>query len=221
MSRRAVMMSIVLGVLMAVAVPVSALAPPYEQLPDGDTRPIIMSAALLDPQPHNQLLESDLQIQSIDNDGILRYEYRWNRFNPGRVFATSAAEPTISYASVTPEAYARLEVRAVDLNGWTSAWLTVWAGITPSAPMIVLAVATFANIGLDALFILVLDLGLRGAAFATVASVMISVSSFAVLLLRRERAFVQLRLSSLMPSRAVLTPLLALAIPIAASMIVM
>ncbi len=88
-------------------------------------------------------------------------------------------------------------------------------------PMMVLAVATFANIGLDALFILVLDFGLRGAAFATVASVMISVSSFAVLLLRRERAFVQLRLSSLMPSRAVLTPLLALAIPIAASMIVM
>lgn len=139
MSRRAVMMSIVLGVLMAVAVPVSALAPPYEQLPDGDTRPIIMSAALLGPQPHNQLLESDLQIESIDNDGILRYEYRWNRFNPGRVFATSAAEPTISYASVIPEAYARLEVRAVDLNGWTSAWRTVWTGITPSAPMIVLA----------------------------------------------------------------------------------
>ena len=132
-------MSIVLGVLMAVAVPVSALAPPYEQLPDGDTRPIIMSAALLDPPPHNELLESDHQDESIDNDGILRYEYRWNRFNPGRVFATSAAEPTISYASVTPEAYARLEVRAVDLNGWTSAWRTVWAGITPSAPMIVLA----------------------------------------------------------------------------------
>lgn len=88
-------------------------------------------------------------------------------------------------------------------------------------PMIVLAVATFANIGLDALFILVLDFGLRGAAFATVASVMISVTSFAVLLLRRERAFVQLRLSALMPSRAVLTPLLSLAIPIAASMIVM
>lgn len=88
-------------------------------------------------------------------------------------------------------------------------------------PMIVLAVATFANIGLDALFILVFDFGLRGAAFATVASVMISVTSFAVLLLRRERAFVQLRLSALMPSRAVLTPLLSLAIPIAASMIVM
>lgn len=139
MSRRAAMMSMVLGVLMAVAVPVSALAPPYEQLPDGDTRPIIMSAALLDPQPHNRLLESDLQIEAIDNDGILRYEYRWNRLNPGRVFATSAAEPTISYASVTPEAYARLEVRAVDLNGWTSAWRMVWMGFTPSAPMIVLA----------------------------------------------------------------------------------
>ena len=86
-----------------------------------------------------RLLEADLQIEAIDNDGILRYEYRWNRLNPGRVFATSAAEPTVSYASVVPETYARLEVRAVDLNGWRSAWHTVWTGVTPSAPMIVLA----------------------------------------------------------------------------------
>ena len=139
MSRRAVLMSLVLGVLMAMAVPVSAFAPPYEQLPDGDTRPIIMAAELLDPQPHNTLLEADLQIEAIDNDGILRYEYRWNRLNPGRVFATSAAEPTVSYASVAPETYARLEVRAVDLNGWHSRWHTAWTGVTPSAPMIVLA----------------------------------------------------------------------------------
>ena len=139
MSRRAVLISIVLGVLMAMAVPVSALAPPYEQLPDGDTRPIIMSAELLGPQAHNALLEADLQIEAIDNDGILRYEYRWNRLNPGRVLATSAAEPIVSYASVVPETYARLEVRAVDLNGWRSAWHTVWTGVTPSAPMIVLA----------------------------------------------------------------------------------
>ena len=66
-------MSIVLGVLMAMAVPVSALAPPYEQLPDGDTRPIIMSAELLGPQAHNALLEADLQIEAIDNDRMLMY----------------------------------------------------------------------------------------------------------------------------------------------------
>jgi hypothetical protein len=132
-------MSIVLGVLTTMAVPVSALAPPYEQLPDGDTRPIVMSAELLGPQPHNALLEADLQIEATDNDGVLRYEYRWNRLNPGRVFATSAIEPTVSYASVTPETQARLEVRAVDLHGWRSAWHTAWTGITPSAPTIVLA----------------------------------------------------------------------------------
>lgn len=88
-------------------------------------------------------------------------------------------------------------------------------------PMIVLTVATVANIGFDALLILVLDFGLPGAAFATVVSVLISVSSFAVLLIRRKTAFVRLRPSMLIPRVAVLGPLAGLAIPIAASMIVM
>ncbi len=132
-------MGTVLGVLMDMALPVSALSPAYEQLPDGDTRPIIMSAELLDPQPKNALLEADLQIEAFDNDGILKYEYRWNRSDPDGVFTTSAAEPTVSYASVVPETYARLEVRAVDLNSWRSEWRTVWTGVTPPAPMIVLA----------------------------------------------------------------------------------
>jgi putative MATE family efflux protein len=88
-------------------------------------------------------------------------------------------------------------------------------------PMVVLTVATIANIGFDALFILVLDLGLQGAAFATVVSVSISATSFTVLLLRRKRAFVRLELHALVPSRAVLIPLTSLAVPIAASMVVM
>lgn len=88
-------------------------------------------------------------------------------------------------------------------------------------PMIVLAVSTVANIVLDALFILVLGFGLRGAAVATVLAVMISVSAFTVLLLRRRSAFVQLRLPAFVPSRAVLVQLFGLAIPIAASMIIM
>lgn len=88
-------------------------------------------------------------------------------------------------------------------------------------PMLVLLVATIANICFDALFILVLDFGLRGAAFATIVSVTISVTSFSVLLLRREKAFVRLRPKALVPTRAVVVPLAGLAIPIAASMIVM
>jgi putative MATE family efflux protein len=88
-------------------------------------------------------------------------------------------------------------------------------------PMIVLTVATVANIGFDALFILVLDFGLRGAAFATVVSVLISVTSFSVLLAKRKRAFVRLRARAFVPRPVVLAPLAALAVPIAASMIVM
>lgn len=88
-------------------------------------------------------------------------------------------------------------------------------------PMIVLTVATVSNIVFDALFIFGLGLGLRGAALATVLSVTISASAFAVLLLRRRVAFVRLRRSSLRPSRPVLTALFSLAVPIAASMVVM
>jgi len=88
-------------------------------------------------------------------------------------------------------------------------------------PMLVLGVATVANIGFDALFILVLDFGLRGAAFATVLSVVISVTCFTVLLVRRTEAFVQLRMKALIPRGPVIVNLAGLAIPIAASMIVM
>ena len=88
-------------------------------------------------------------------------------------------------------------------------------------PMIVLTIATVANIALDALFIPVLGWGLRGAAAATTLAVVISVSAFSVLLLRRKSAFVRLRVSALVPSREVLVKLYGLAIPIAASMVVM
>ncbi len=88
-------------------------------------------------------------------------------------------------------------------------------------PMIVLGIATLTNIVLDALFIFVFGMGLRGAAIATTLSVVLSVSSFLILLLRRKSSFVRLRASALIPSRHVLVPLFALAVPIAASMIVM
>ncbi len=139
MSRRAVLPSTVLGVLMALALPVSASAPAGGQLPDGDTRPVIASVELLEPRPHNDLLAVDLRIAANDNDGILRYEYRWSRGTPGEVFTTRAEYPTVSYASVLPDTFYSLEVRAVDLNGWRSDWYTTWADLTPSVPMIVVA----------------------------------------------------------------------------------
>jgi MATE family, multidrug efflux pump len=88
-------------------------------------------------------------------------------------------------------------------------------------PMIILGVSTVSNIVLDALFIFGFGLGLRGAAVATTLAVVISVSSFSVLLLRRKSSFVRIRMASLVPTTAVLKPLFSLAIPIAASMFVM
>ena len=139
MSRRAVMMGTVLGVMMAMAVPAPALNPPGELLPDGDTRPVIVSAELLAPQSDDALLEAGLRVEAEDNEGISRYEYRWTGIVPGDIYETSFEAPTVSYASVLPDTAYRLEVRAVDLNGWESAWYPTWSGKTPTTPMIVLA----------------------------------------------------------------------------------
>lgn len=139
MSRRAIFLSTVLATLMSPAIPVSALSPPAEQLPDGDTRPVIASAELLEPQAHNSLLSADLRIEADDNDGILRYEYRWDQDAPGEVFAADAEHPTVSYESVFPNTPSSLDVRAVDVHGWESEWQTVWTGLTPAPPMIVVA----------------------------------------------------------------------------------
>ena len=88
-------------------------------------------------------------------------------------------------------------------------------------PMVVLTVSTVLNICLDALFILGLDLGLRGAALATGASVTLSLSAFAFLILIRKTAFVRFRAASLLPSRTAMRKILGLAVPTAASMTVM
>ncbi len=88
-------------------------------------------------------------------------------------------------------------------------------------PMLVLFGSTVLNIALDAVFILVLDLGLRGAALATAASVLASLSTFGFLILRRRTAYVRFRVVNLAPSRPVLGRIVALAAPTAAGMAVM
>ncbi len=88
-------------------------------------------------------------------------------------------------------------------------------------PMIVLAVATVSNIGLDALYMFGFGLGIQGAALATCTAALISTVAFATLLLRRKVHFVRLRLSALVPAREPLQKLLGLAAPIAGSMLIM
>lgn len=88
-------------------------------------------------------------------------------------------------------------------------------------PMIVMGIATLSNIALDAVYMFGFGLGLRGAALATTTAEVFAATTFLVLLIRREKAFVRLRPSALVPAPAVLRPLFALAVPIAASMVVM
>ena len=88
-------------------------------------------------------------------------------------------------------------------------------------PMLVLFGSTVLNIALDAVFILVLDLGLRGAALATGCSVLASLLTFGFLILRRRTAYVRFRVVNLAPSRPVLGRIVALAAPTAAGMAVM
>ncbi|MEE4270216.1 MAG: MATE family efflux transporter [Thermoanaerobaculales bacterium] len=88
-------------------------------------------------------------------------------------------------------------------------------------PMLVLFGSTVLNIALDAIFILGLDLGLRGAALATAASVLASLTTFGLIILRRRTAYVRFRVENLKLSRPVLGRIVALAAPTAAGMAVM
>jgi len=126
--------------LVLVATPVlGAVMPPRELLPDGDTRPIVVSARLETPQPHNKLLEADLVIDAYDNDGVVRYEYRWSGPTIGEARVIPVASPTVSYESVIPESMYALQVRAVDVNRYVSDWYQVWKGLTPSVPNVIVA----------------------------------------------------------------------------------
>ena len=139
MPRRPLSIASITAVLVTLALPAAATIPEGEELPGGDTRPVIVSVELLTPQAHNDLLTADLVVDADDNEGIQRYEYRWSGDTVGEVFSIGTEHPTVSYASVLPETSYSLDVRAVDAHDWVSAWHTAWTGLTPSAPMILVA----------------------------------------------------------------------------------
>ncbi len=122
------------------AVPASAhVRPAIGLLPDGDERPEIHSAELRSPQRHNQLLEADLVVDATDNDGIARFEYRWNSATYGTVRSTAADLPRVSYASTLPNTRYALELRAIDILNNPSQWYPVWSGVTPGVPQVIVA----------------------------------------------------------------------------------
>jgi hypothetical protein len=123
-----------------VAVPaMGAVMPARDLLPDGDTRPIVVSANLLAPQPHNKILETDLVVDAYDNDGIVRYEYRWRGPTVGGVHRTTVLSPTVSYDTVTPNTAYAFDVRAIDVNNNASDWYRAWQGTTPDVPNVIVA----------------------------------------------------------------------------------
>ena len=129
------------GVLAIVtATPASAVVMPVRDLlPDGDTRPIVLSATLESPQPHNSLLEADIVVDAYDNDGISRYEYRWSGATIGTTQSLPVVSPTVSYGTVSPGSSYVLDVRAVDVNNNPSDWFQAWQGTTPDVPNVIVA----------------------------------------------------------------------------------
>lgn len=134
----------VLGILAALAVFIAAPAsasirPAIRLLPDGNTPPEIYSVELQTPQRHNNLLEADLIIDARDNDGVVRYEYRWNSATYGTIHSIAVDHPRVSYAEIRPDTRYALELRAIDTHSYPSEWYPVWSGVTPSPPHIIVA----------------------------------------------------------------------------------
>lgn len=125
--------------ILVVAPAMGGVMPARDLLPDGDTRPIVTSATLMRPQPHNKLLEADLVVDAYDNDGIVRFEYRWRGPTVGDLSSTTVLSPTVSYEIVKPSSAYVLDVRAIDVNNNPSDWYRAWQGTTPGVPNVIVA----------------------------------------------------------------------------------
>jgi hypothetical protein len=128
------------AVVMLTAVPaVGSVMPARDLLPDGDTRPIVVAATLEAPQSHNRLLEADIVVDAYDNDGVVRYEYRWRGPTVGAIRTATVVAPTVTYEAVRPSSAYVLDVRAIDINNNVSDWYRAWQGTTPSVPNVIVA----------------------------------------------------------------------------------
>lgn len=130
---------VVLGAMLF-ASPASAHVPPALRfVPTVDTRPEILSAQLMAPQPHNSLLEADLIIDATDDEGVVGFEYRWNSATFGRPSVVAFERPTVDYSKTRPDTPYALQVRAIDADKNASEWFSVWSGMTPGRPHVIIA----------------------------------------------------------------------------------
>lgn len=88
-------------------------------------------------------------------------------------------------------------------------------------PMVVMALSTVINLSLDALFILGLGWGVRGAAIATALAQVFSLACFAWLMLWRRRSVVTIHGSALGPHGPLLEGLLKIGLPATAGQLIM
>jgi putative MATE family efflux protein len=88
-------------------------------------------------------------------------------------------------------------------------------------PTTVLMIATVINIGLDPLFIFTLELGIRGAALATLTAQCFSLVSFVYIAFFHRKMFVSFRPRMILPGRAQLWSIAAIGVPAAATYFVM
>ena len=88
-------------------------------------------------------------------------------------------------------------------------------------PMILMGIGTLVNLGLDALLILGLKLGIAGAAWATLSAQMIALLGFAYVLFVRRKGTVRLRARHIGFHRPLLRGLLVLGLPTSAGQLVM
>ncbi len=88
-------------------------------------------------------------------------------------------------------------------------------------PLYISVAATLVNLGLDALFIFGLNLGVRGAAMATACAQLFSIMVFAWVLVRRRRSLVKFRLSAMGYHRPLLVGLITIGLPTTAGQLIM
>ena len=89
------------------------------------------------------------------------------------------------------------------------------------APVLIQSAATLVNIALDPVFIFTLDLGVRGAALATVVAQVSSALALVYLQLVRRDKFVELSLRRLSPERRIFSQIFQIGIPASLSFLVM
>ena len=127
-------------------------------------------------------------------------------FNRPLLLAFGASENTISYASAYMEVYA-LGTLFVQLTLGMNAFISAqgFTGIS----MLSVVIGAVANIGLDPLFIYGMDMGVRGAALATVISQALS-ALWVVSFLCGKRTLLRIRIGNLFVSPRIVLPCLAL-----------